>query len=114
MKIHSRLWPSLFIGITSAAFLGVVHVSLGQPQQPVAPDEGAAKMLAEGKQIFRFDTFGSEDFWGGSLKLHRAIEGERFGGVGPGVSPKKALSLGLKVDAAAVPKEMADAIKAEG
>src|SRR5215467_957100 len=101
MKIHPRLWPPLLIGITAAVFIGGVQVSFGQPQQTAAPDEGAAKMLAEGKQIFRFDTFGSEDFWGGSLKLHRAIEGERFGGVGPGVSPKKALSLGLKVDAAA-------------
>jgi len=69
-------------------------------------------MLADGQQIFRFDTFGSEDFWSGALKLHRAIAGERNGGVGPGVSPKKALALGLKVDAAAVPKAMADLIKA--
>src|SRR5262250_1119567 len=112
MKIHLGLWPSLAVGITAVALVGGVHVSFAQPQQTAAPDEGAAKMLAEGKQTFRFDTFGSEDFWGGSLKLHRAIEGERFGGVGPGVSPKKALALGLKVDAAAVPKEMADAIKA--
>ncbi|MDQ6758794.1 MAG: hypothetical protein M3Z32_02870, partial [Acidobacteriota bacterium] len=52
-------------------------------------------MIANGKQIFRFDTFGDEAFWGDTLKLHQAIEGSRFGGVGPGVSPKTALALGL-------------------
>src|SRR5215207_9666181 len=79
-------------------------------------DEAAAKQaqqyLADGKRIFRFDTFGSEDFWGGKLKLHRALAGEKLGGVGPGLSPKKALELGLKVDMDAVPKNVAAAIKA--
>jgi len=60
-------------------------------------------LIAEGKQIFRFDTFGDEDFWGGQLRLHEAIEGEQFGGVGPGVSPATALSVGLKVDVKALP-----------
>jgi cytochrome c peroxidase len=72
----------------------------------------AAQLLKEGKRIFRFDTFGSEDFWGGKLQLHRAIQGQKFGGVGPGVSPKKALELGLKVDMDAVPSKVAAAIKA--
>src|SRR5215207_586279 len=79
-------------------------------------DEAAAKQaqqyLVDGKRIFRFDTFGSEEFWGGKLKLHRALAGEKLGGVGPGLSPKKALELGLKVDMDAVPKNVAAAIKA--
>jgi hypothetical protein len=33
-------------------------------------------MLIEGKQTFRFDTFGDEAFWTDALQLHRAIEGE--------------------------------------
>ena len=32
-------------------------------------------LIAEGKQIFRYDTFGDEDFWGGQLQLHQAIQG---------------------------------------
>ena len=72
----------------------------------------AKRMLAEGKQIFRFDTFGSEDFWGGKLRLHEALAGEKLGGVGPGVSPKTALSLGLKVDAEALPAKLVAQIKA--
>src|SRR5215831_18435628 len=31
------------------------------------------KMMDEGRQTFRFDTFGDEAFWGGTLKLHQAI-----------------------------------------
>jgi hypothetical protein len=69
-------------------------------------------MLEEGKQIFRFDTFGSEDFWGGKLRLHEAIAGAKNGGVGGGVSPKTALSLGLKVDAEAIPAALAAQINA--
>jgi hypothetical protein len=58
-----------------------------------AADQYARQLLKEGKQTFRLDTFGSEDFWGGKLKLHQAIQGEKLGGTGPGVSPKKRLSL---------------------
>ena len=56
-------------------------------------DEAAAALakryLEEGRQTFRFDTFGSEDFWGGKLKLHEAIAGEKLGGAGPGLAPAK-------------------------
>jgi hypothetical protein len=72
----------------------------------------ARRMLEEGKRTFRFDTFGSEDFWGGKLRLHEAIAGAKLGGVGPGVSPKAALALGLKVDAEALPAELVEQIKA--
>ena len=77
-----------------------------------AIDQNAARMLKEGRQIFRYDTFGSEDFWGGKLRLHEAIVGQKLGGVGPGVSPKTALSLGLKVDSDALPADLVAAIKA--
>lgn len=53
-------------------------------------------MFDEGRKTFGFDTFGSEAYWGDSLKLHQAIGGEKLGGVGPGVSPKTALAVGLK------------------
>ena len=62
----------------------------------------ALDLLKRGRHTFRFDTFGDEAFWGGTLRLHEAIEGARFGGVGPGLSPAAALSVGLKVDAQAL------------
>ena len=47
--------------------------------------DNAQRMMEQGKQIFRYDTFGSEDFWGGKLRLHEAIAGQKLGGVGNGV-----------------------------
>jgi hypothetical protein len=67
-------------------------------------EKNAEQMLTEGRQTFRFDTFGDETFWGDQLKLHLAIEGAQFGGVGPGLSPRAALGLGLKVDVDALPE----------
>lgn len=72
----------------------------------------AQEMIVEGRQIFRFDTFGSEAFWGDALQLHKAIAGEKNGGMGGGVSPKTALSVGLKVDVDALPKGLQDQLKA--
>jgi mono/diheme cytochrome c family protein len=72
----------------------------------------ADKLFLQGRDIFRFETFGDEAVWGGVLGLHKAIEGAALGGVGPGVSPKQALALGLKVDATALPSDVAAAIKA--
>ncbi|MCX9011877.1 MAG: hypothetical protein OIN66_12230 [Candidatus Methanoperedens sp.] len=66
----------------------------------------------QGRQVFRFDTFGDEDFWGGTLRLHQAIKGEKLGGVGAGVSPKTALDVGLKVDADALPAPLIQDLKA--
>ena len=71
----------------------------------------SADLIAQGKQIFRFDTFGDEDFWGGQLRLHEAIEGEQFGGEGPGVSPATALEVGLKVDVKALPQRLRNQLK---
>jgi hypothetical protein len=65
--------------------------------------QNAQNMLDEGRRTFRFDTFGDETFWGDQLQLHKALAGAKLGGVGPGVSPKAALALGLKVDADALP-----------
>jgi hypothetical protein len=71
----------------------------------------ALSILEAGKQIFRFDTFGDQQFWGGKLKLNQAIEGQNLGGVGPGLSPKTALSLGLKVDVDALPQNLVEKLK---
>src|SRR5829696_10439956 len=51
----------------------------------------------QGQQIFRFDTFGDEQFWTDTLRLHEVIQSS--------VSPAAALGVGLKVDAEALPPD---------
>src|SRR6266487_1161585 len=71
----------------------------------------AQQMLEQGRQIFRYDTFGDEVYWTDTLKLHRAIEGQKLGGFGPGVSPKTARSVGLRVDMDALPADLVEKVK---
>jgi len=73
--------------------------------------DNARQMVEDGRRTFRFDTFGSEAFWGDALKLHEAIAGAKNGGVGGGVSPKTALAVGLKVDSEALPASLVEQIK---
>jgi hypothetical protein len=75
-------------------------------------EKQAIQTLAEGRRTFRFDTFGDEAFWGGALRLHEAIAGGALGGIGPGLSPRLAIELGLKVDSEALPNETLRALKA--
>jgi mono/diheme cytochrome c family protein len=74
-------------------------------------DMNVRRLMNEGQDTFRNDTFGDEDFWGGTLRLHEAIEGAANGGVGPGVSPRTALGVGLKVDAEALPRGVRKALR---
>lgn len=96
--------------------LGTAQKKPALPEKPSENDaiisNNAQEMLKQGRQIFRFDTFGDEAFWGGALHLHQAIAGEHLGGVGLGVSPKTALSVGLKVDADALPASLVAQLKA--
>lgn len=62
----------------------------------------ALRMIKEGRQTFRFATFGDEAFWGDTLRLHEAIKG---------LSPTAALDLGLKVDVKALPPELIDKLR---
>ena len=71
----------------------------------------ANALLNQGRDTFRFDTFGDEAFWGGALQLHQAIKGANLGGVGPGISPSTALTLGLKVDVDALPQPLINQLK---
>ena len=92
----SRLRILASIAAAALAILIVVNLTRAAQQ----------KLQSQGRQIFRFDTFGDQDFWGGALQLHKAIEGTRFGGVGPGISPRTALALGLRVDVDALPQKL--------
>jgi hypothetical protein len=80
-----------------------------QPTDPIA--DNAQKMVKDGRKTFRFDTFGDEAYWGDTIKLHQALAGAKLGGVGPGVSPKTALAVGLKVDVDALPEAIVSGLK---
>lgn len=71
----------------------------------------ANELLEAGREVFRFNTFGDEKFWGDTLQLHKAIAGADLGGVGPGISPATALDLGLKVDVDALPVQLQQDIR---
>jgi hypothetical protein len=112
----SFVTSSLLIAAICGVALCVTMIASGAPPHKTDFDTEIARhartMLEEGKKTFRYETFGSEAFWGDALQLHKAIAGEKNGGVGPGVSPKTALSVGLKVDAEAVPVALKQQIKA--
>src|SRR6202046_1105649 len=99
----------------AASLYGALSACAASPSRTAVDAENASyaqMMLDEGKKIFRYETFGSEAFWGDTLQLHKVIAGEKNGGVGPGVSPKTALSVGLKVDADALPDALKQRTKA--
>jgi hypothetical protein len=127
MMARRRMWMGL--GIAAAAILAASAATLGQDEQRNRDNDGdqarggrletfddriehhASDLLSRGRKIFRFDTFGDEQFWGGTLRIHEAIEGTRFGGVGDGVSPRAALGIGLKVDVEALSPATLQAIR---
>lgn len=74
----------------------------GGHRAPVqAPDDPAT--IEQGKQIFRFDTFGDEAQWSDTLRMHEVIPAA--------VDPQTALSVGLKIDAEALPAALVKGIQ---
>jgi hypothetical protein len=64
--------------------------------------QNASEMIKEGRQTFRFDTFGDQAFWGDTLRLHQAIAT---------TTPRAALGLGLKVDVDALPQSLEEHLR---
>lgn len=107
-RIHVAAWLVSLLGLGFVA--GLVWCAWQGGDLPAAAKVAdyrtpaySQQLLREGQRVFRFDTFGDEDFWGGQLRLHLAIAGAKNGGVGAGLSPQTALAVGLKVDADALP-----------
>jgi hypothetical protein len=105
----TRSTPRTWLAVMSVAWLiatllTATQTTFGRQRKPPNTAKNrdiianATDMITRGQQVFRFDTFGDEAFWGGTLKLHQAIEGAALGGVGPGISPATALAAGLKID----------------
>ena len=60
-------------------------------------------LAAQGKVIFRFETFGDETFWTDTLRMHEVIRSA--------VDPVTALSVGLKVDTDSLPAAVVQGIQ---
>lgn len=82
----------------------------GHMEEVIPPGEGSldlppldAQLVQQGQQVFRYDTFGDESFWTDVLQMNQVIEAA--------VSPAVALSVGLKVDASALPDAVVAAIQ---
>lgn len=88
---RSSVWRlAIAIGVTAAAV-----VACGGGAAVNDPDAAQAALVAQGRNIFRYDTFGDEAQWTDALGLHEVIAAA--------VDPVTALSVGLKVDAEALP-----------
>src|ERR1051325_1451976 len=108
-----QLRPRLIVmgvAIVALSLVADPRGKLAQKAHDDVIDANSNRMVTQGRDIFRNNTFGDEVFWGDTIKLHQAIAGSANGGVGPGVSPKTALAVGLKVDANQIPDAVAQAI----
>lgn len=96
--------------ISAAALLYVLSTSFAISNFSTvaeAEQRGAAAKVGDvaskdGKAIFRFDTFGDEQFWTGVLRMHEVI---------PLVAPATALAVGLKIDVEALPPSIIAALQ---
>jgi hypothetical protein len=95
MKTKSRR-SVLTLATQSLALVAGCGGSVDRAAEAPADTAGAAATeIADGLRIFRFETFGNETFWSDTLRLHEIVE--------TAVDPTTALSVGLKVDADALP-----------
>lgn len=69
---------------------------------PEAPSDST--LVDEGRQTFRYETFGDEAKWTDKLRMHEAVTTT--------VTPALALDVGLKVDADALPDSLKQALAA--
>jgi len=95
-----RIAILVLVGLMAGAVLGGCGATAIPPEGTAAAaqpttEPSSTSLIAEGRQIFRFDTFGDEQVWTDKLRLHEVLE--------KSVDPTTALKIGLKVDADVLP-----------
>lgn len=97
--------PLRLAGIAAAVGCSVaaLMVACGGDDGPNGPEPPDPILVTEGKEIFRFDTYGDETFWTDTLRMHEVIQAA--------VDPTTALGVGLKVDAEALPPDVVAGIQ---
>jgi mono/diheme cytochrome c family protein len=99
------------VGIATLIVATLVAGCAGDGASAPSPDAQAAAsrgpmnpaLISQGKDIFRFDTYGDETFWTDTLRMHEVIR--------TSVSPATALGVGLKVDVDALPAAIRTALQ---
>jgi mono/diheme cytochrome c family protein len=97
-----RKWAGA--GATSVLLAVAVAAACQSGTDPVDTEPLDPSLVAEGQEIFRFDTYGDESYWTDTLRMHEVVASS--------VSPTLALQVGLKVDVEALPPAVQEAIAA--
>ena len=102
INIRHKLTPSLAVLIAAGAIFGLAVATQGNAQRSAPSGIGPADQgprlpqqvgnARDGRDVFRFETFGNEGFWTDAVRLPEGI-------AAAGVTPLQALQLGLQVDA---------------
>jgi hypothetical protein len=92
---------SVLLALAASAILIPAYAQMAVNKNGTPASE--VGLLTGGKQIFRFDTLGDEQLWTDTLRMHEVVKD---------LTPRTALSVGLKVDSDALPQELIDLIKA--
>src|SRR3954465_4513798 len=82
--------PKSLIVLAAGAMMALATLILG-----IRSMASAQSAPFDGQSVFRFDTFGDEQLWTDTLRMHEVIQAA--------VDPTTALAVGLKVDASALP-----------
>jgi hypothetical protein len=93
-------------GVIVALVAGAaLWMTAGQSAPVAIAQDGTAdaNRNIDGQRIFRFDTFGDEQFWTRELQMHEVIASS--------LDPLTALQLGLKIDVDALPRELLVALQ---
>ena len=91
-RTAGRRLPPTNIGIATLSLVVLIAgvAFIGCTKENISPELADSSPLAEGQRIFRFDTFGDEQYWTDTARLHEVVEEH--------LRPLKALGLGVKVD----------------
>jgi len=102
----TRRSASVVVMTALGLILGALALTSAVPRSPNDflgdAEQNAQQLVSQGRQIFRFDSFGDETFWTDQLGLNQVVAS---------VTPRQALALGLKVDSDALPRNLVENIK---
>src|SRR6185437_7860943 len=97
---------AILLGVSAAFLVAAISVASmkqgGKSKFLGSAEDNAKAMIEQGRNTFRFDTYGDEAFWTGQLHIQQSVKT---------LPPSTALMLGLKVDSAALSPATVQAIR---